>query len=73
MNRKVFKPIALVVLFFFCWTFCICEIPNAFANSKQSGKSSQQSAFSGQQSSASADQPMAGKPEEKFLTDTMTL
>jgi transglutaminase-like putative cysteine protease len=85
MNSKhnlPIKVISIIVIFFFCWTFCICEIPNALANSKQSGKSSQQSAFSGQQSSASADQPMAGKPEEKFektlneleqiLTDTST-
>src|SRR4030043_352155 len=55
------RVISSIVLCFFCWTFCICEIPNALANSQQSGNSNQQSAISSQSA-----QPKPLKSEERF-------
>jgi transglutaminase-like putative cysteine protease len=59
--KPAIRIISSIVLCFFCWTFCICEIPNALANSQQSGNSNQQSAISSQSA-----QPKPLKSEERF-------
>jgi hypothetical protein len=55
------KVISIIVLFFFCWTFCICEIPNAFANNESTAGNKQLSSQSSSQTQTSTP-----KPEEKF-------
>jgi hypothetical protein len=60
------RAISIIVLFFFCWTFGLCDTLYAIANSKQAVKSSQQSAIISH--SAQSAQPKTQKPEERFQT-----
>src|SRR4030043_1885676 len=63
MKHKVFKPIALVVLFFFCWSFGGIFDVVAFAatDSKQTPSNKQLS-----NQSSTQGQSNTPKPEEKF-------
>jgi len=78
MNHRVFKPIALTVLFFFCWTFAGgFDVAYAIKNSSQHTVDSSQG-----NPTKNSQKSKTQRPEEKFqktiedieqiLTDTST-